>query len=663
MQEIAFRQVHLDFHTSEQIPGIGSEFEPAQFVETLRRAAVNSITLFSRCHHGMIYHDTKFAELRHPGLKGNLLAQQVEACHSAGIRAPIYITVGWDEAQSRRHPEWLQRSAEGRPFGAAPLDAGWHRLCFNSPYIDFVWEQTAEVLQNFAVDGLFFDIITQEACLCENCLTRMVSEGVDPADSEARTRFARRTIDAFKQRFTAEIRELNGECSIFYNSGHVSPQLRPVADTYSHFELESLPSGGWGYMHFPLTVRYARTLGKELLGMTGKFHKSWGDFNSLKTPAALEYECFMMLAEGAKCSVGDQLHPRGRLDPATYDLIGHVYHQVEAKEPWCQGARAITEIGIFTPEAIGVNEGRVDPAATGALRMLRERHYQADVVDGEGDWSSYRVVILPDKIPLDDALAAKVRGFLKNGGSLILSYESGLDPSRSRFALDELGVELAGPAEYAPDFVAPREALARGIPATQHVLYEAGLNVRPHERSEVLADLWHPYFNRAWDHFCSHSHTPPDRPSDWPGAVQRGSVIYFAHPLFGMYTRHGSPVYRDLVLNALKRLLPKPLVETDAPSTAHVTLLRQPEQKRTVAHVLHYLPQRRHPGFDTLEDVIPLRDVSLSVRLGKAPASVYLAPSREPLAFECSDERVSVTIPVVRGHAMVVFQEGDREGS
>lgn len=656
MHEIPFRQVHLDFHTSEKIPGVGSEFDAAQFVDTLKRAAVNSITLFSRCHHGMIYHDTKFTHLRHPGLKGNLLRDQIDACHAAGIRAPIYITVGWDEAQTREHPEWLQRDAQGRPFGAPPFSPGWHRLCFNSPYIDFVWEQTAEVLANFPVDGLFFDIITQDPCCCRYCVQKMIAEKLDPADEAARARFAHRTIEEYKRRFTRAIREVNAECTIFYNSGHVAPQIRPVADTYSHFELESLPSGGWGYMHFPLTVRYARTLGKELLGMTGKFHKSWGDFNSLKTPAALEYECFMMLAEGAKCSVGDQLHPRGALDAATYDLIGHVYRQVEAKEPWCSGAEAMAEVGIFTPEAIGANEGRVDPAATGALRMLRERHFQADVIDGETDWSCYSVVILPDKIPLDEALSQKVRRYLADGGALLLSCESGLDPTRSHFALDELGVEFAGHGEYTPDFIAPRAELAEGIPATQHVLYETGLNVRPHERSEVLADLWHPYFNRTWDHFCSHSHTPIDRPSDWPGIVQRDRVIYFAHPLFGMYTRHGSPVYRALIVNALRRLLPEPLVTTDAPTTAHVTLLRQPAENRHIAHLLHYLPQRRHPGFDTLEDVIPLRDVQLSLRLGYRPDAVYLAPSRQPLAFSMEGDRVRVTVPEVTGHAMVVIE-------
>ena len=46
-----FRQVHLDFHTSEKIPGIGSRFSKAQFQEALKTGHVNSITVFSKCHH------------------------------------------------------------------------------------------------------------------------------------------------------------------------------------------------------------------------------------------------------------------------------------------------------------------------------------------------------------------------------------------------------------------------------------------------------------------------------------------------------------------------------------------------------------------------------------------------------------------------------------
>src|SRR5439155_21914685 len=102
--------------------------------------------------------------------------------------------------------------------------------------------------------------------------------------------------------------------------------------------------------------------------------------------------------------------------------------------------------------------------------------------------------------------------------------ESGLAAEGDAYALEEFGVEARGPAEYAPDFIAPREALAAGVPSTQHVLYERGLNLAPRPGAEVLADLWHHYFNRTWAHFCSHSHTPAAALSDWPGAVQHGRV-------------------------------------------------------------------------------------------------------------------------------------------
>lgn len=62
-----FRQVHLDFHTSEKIPGIGSRFSKAQFQEALKTGHVNSITVFSKCHHGWAYHPSKANEI-HPGL-------------------------------------------------------------------------------------------------------------------------------------------------------------------------------------------------------------------------------------------------------------------------------------------------------------------------------------------------------------------------------------------------------------------------------------------------------------------------------------------------------------------------------------------------------------------------------------------------------------------
>ena len=87
MNPLAFRQIHLDFHTSEQIAGVADEFDARGFAETLRAAHVNSVTLFARCHHGMIYYDSKRDPERvHPGLGGkDLLRMQIDAGRAAGM--------------------------------------------------------------------------------------------------------------------------------------------------------------------------------------------------------------------------------------------------------------------------------------------------------------------------------------------------------------------------------------------------------------------------------------------------------------------------------------------------------------------------------------------------------------------------------------------------
>jgi hypothetical protein len=186
-------------------------------------------------------------------------------------------------------------------------------------------------------------------------------------------------------------------------------------------------------------------------------------------------------------------------------------------------------------------------------------------------------------------------------------------------------------------------------------MYEDAAEVVTGPQAEVLADAYVPYFNRTWEHFCSHRHTPAEKQGDYPAIVQQGRVVYFAHPVFGGYQKHGARWYKQLVLNCLSRLLPRPLVKTDAPSTADVTVTRQPAEGRAIVHILHYIPERRSETIDTIEDVIPLHDVTVQLRLDQPPQRAYLAPQEAELPVTYADGYASVTVPEVRGHQMVVF--------
>ena len=655
--DLRFRQIHLDFHTSELITDVGRDFDPGRFAAMLKKAAVNSVTCFGRCHHGYIYYDTaRFPERRHPHLTRNLLREQIDACHRENIRVPIYITVQWDRFTVDREPGWRQVTEAGELQGQKPFAPGFYgRLCLNSPYPDFLKAHLTELFELVPVDGLFLDIVAPQDCACPRCLAGMAAQKVDASNADARQAYGRAVTHAFQRDLTAFIRRLDRACSIFYNGGHVGPELRAVASTYTHWEMESLPSGGWGYLHFPITMRYGRTLGLDSLGMTGKFHTSWGDFHSLKNVPALEFECFQMLALGAKCSVGDQLHPLGALDGPTYDLIGSVYRQVEQKEPWCRGARPLNDIAVYAPEEfIG---GRTPPPAMGVTRILQETRHQFDFVDtAADDLSRYALLILPDEIRIAPELARKLSAYLAAGGSILASYRSGLKPDAEEFALSEWGVRCRGEAPFSPDFIRARPPLAQGLPPTELVMYLKGLEVVP-EGAEPLADVVVPYFNRTWEHYSSHRHTPSSGRVGYVGATRFGRVIYFAHPIFTQYSRNAPRWCKTLVSNAIDLLLPEPLLRVSGPSTLQATVLEQASERRAVVHLLHYVPERRGQDFDVIEDVIPVNDVTVSLRAPGRVTAARLVPEGQdlPLTREAGG-RVSVLVPRVAGHRMIAFE-------
>ncbi|HUT31977.1 MAG TPA: beta-galactosidase trimerization domain-containing protein [Planctomycetota bacterium] len=656
MDELRFRQVHLDFHTSEAIAGVGSRFDPEQFVAMLKRGRVDSINCFSKGHHGWSYHPTQVGEM-HPSLSFDLLGAMIEACHAHDIKIPVYVSVGLDERSARQHPEWIEVGAEGNRHGAAPLKAGWRKMCFNSPYLDLVIAQAEEMVRNYDADGAWLDIIHQGECCCPACLAGMADAGLDPEKADDRQAFARRVLLNYYERMTAAIRAIKPDLLIFHNSGHIPRGRRDLFPYFTHLELESLPTGGWGYDHFPVSAKYCATTGMDFLGMTGKFHTTWGEFGGYKNPVALRYECAAMLAWGAKCCVGDQLHPNGHMDEDTYRLIGEAFAHVEAREEWCKGAKPVSEAAVLSVEAVGQRGRGSDDPDVGAARILLENHVNFDVVDAEADFARYRLLVLPDEVTLDDkALLRKVKAFIVGGGTLVLSGRSGMNAAGTRFLID-VGAKPLGPSPWLPDYVKivgaaslPRE----GLVENPFVMYERAQRVKVRD-AEVLAEAWRPYFNREFRHFCSHQHTPPSEPAGYPAAIRKGRVLYFAHPVFTNYRNKGQQLARDYVWRLIADTYGRLDVEVGLPSAGRVSLLRQTEHRRHVLHLLYAVPIARGRGIEVIEDIVPLLDVPVSLKL-KA-RRVTLVPEGKALAFTRTKGRIEFTVPRLELHQMVVVDE------
>lgn len=672
------RQVHLDFHTSAASSDIGSKFRPDEFARTMADAAVDSVLLFSRCHHGWVYYDSvEFPERKHPELGFDLLRAQIDALHSVGINTPVYTTVQWDNFTCDEHPEWRIVHADGQLEGTPPYEAGFYRkLCLNTPYRDLVMRQARELLERYDCDGLYFDFIRPDDCSCPWCRRSMTRRGLDPTDRATRLAFGLDVINSFEKEITAFVRAISPDCPVTFNGGHVGLRHRDQLDAYSHFELETLPSGGWGYMYFPITQRFARTLAPTM-GTTGRFHTTWGDFRSYKNPAALQFEAFRMLSLGASVCVGDQLDPSGQLDAEVYSLVGSVFRSVKEREPWCVGAVPLVDIGVLHPEEfLGGGTRDLPMGIEGVTRLLEEGGHQFDVIHTGSDLSRYAVLVLPDRIPVEGTFAERVGDYLRRGGRLIASFASGMDREQTGFTLDELGARLTGPGprhtdgelargrvfernDYA-NYLRPNDHLVPDLAGRDLAMFIRGMDVARTGVADVLAEVVPSTFDRSWAHFSSHLQSPPAEQPAGPAIVASKGTVYFAHPIFQQYETNAPLWVKQLFLGAVGRLLPEPLVGHDGPSTLRVTLNQQVKERRLVLHLLHYVPERRGRDFDTVEDVIDLHDLGVDVRLdsGSQVLAVTLEPGGDRLDFSCSGRRVSFRVPRVSGHQMVVLQLG-----
>lgn len=662
---LRFRQVHLDFHTSPLITDIGVDFDPAAFVQTLKDSCVNSINIFAKCHHGMMYYPSKVGPV-HPGLKFDLLGEMVAACHKEDILTPVYLTVVWDQYAAEQHADWcvlnehggmIHNNAIGATVDASPLEAGWRWLCPNTPYLDYVSAQAEEVAKNYEVDGFWFDILLfpPNGCFCHYCIAEREKLGLDSSKLDDRTKHSEMVFLRTMDRLESVVRQYRPHVATFFN-GQVRIGMRPYLKHYTQIEVESLPGGGWGYTHFAVMSRYVRNLGLDYLGMDARFHRNWGDFGSLRNQAALDYECFRMLAQAGKCSIGDQMHPRGGLLKPVYNRIGNTYKSVADKEPWCVGARAVTEIGVISTSKT-LRSGTVAVSDAGSTNILTELQYQFDILDFDSDCSRYKILILPDSLRFDATLLRQVRSFLAGGGKLILSHESGLDPEGKQFAMDEMGLEYVGPSPYkgdAGDYVEFLEGVNDGIDSIVQFTYSPGSLVRVRPGVAVLARFWKPYFDRTYEHFSSHHQTPYDRPTDFAAVTQRGNIIYISFPVFASYADNAYRIHKLLVRNCLRRLLPDPLIRAELPSTAEATVTQQNGNR--IVHLLHYPASRRAPDLDIVEEAIPLTNVKIALRMDKEPSRVYLAPQRQSLKVNFSNHYAQTIVPSVEGHQMVVFE-------
>ncbi len=659
MKQFPRRQVHLDFHTSPDIPGIGSRFDKAQFQAALKAGNLQSITVFAKCHHGYCYYPTKVGTM-HPGLDFDLTGAMVEAAHEIGVRAPIYITAGWCELDAKTHPEWIMVNAEGKPAATktrkqsrldgpdAPMGTcSWDYLCLNdNSYCQHIYDITEEVCQRYKdVNGLFYDIcIVGDVCYCDECVKGMKEMGLDPAKEADAKYYYTVKRQAFQQKCGDIMRKYHPNATIFFNSGGANIDKGPHHQYQTHFEMEDLPTAWGGYDAMPVRAKFFSRMGKPYLGMTGKFHLNWGEFGGFKCKEALKYEVAAMALYGAGCSVGDHMHPDGEMELQTYENIGYAYAYQDKIAPFCFGGEPTARLGLVMSRKKATMEH--------LSKLLMENQMDYEIVF-DNDFSAFEAVIVPEEEALDDEGVAALKTYIAQGGKLLFYGEALVKDGAFRV---DCGAAYMGKPLYDSDFLICDVESELELPNAPMLCMVPAQRIRATD-GQVLAHTLQPYFSRTGAHFCGHRNTPHNKQGEQlPAIVRKGNVVYMAHSMPELYNREGSLYHKRYFMLALKQLYNGgALTVRGLGSEGRATMIRQREHSRYCVNMVYASPSKRGEAY-IIEDILPVYNIELTLDVPEKIRKAYLGLTGEALAVIEENGKQKVVVPKLECHASVVLE-------
>ena len=668
-----WRKIHLDYHNSQYMPALATDFDPDEFGDRLLAGHVDAIVVFAKDMHGYFYYPSTYGPV-HPGLKRDLLAQQVAACRERNIKVYAYYCVTWDNYLAEHHPEWLMwkrdRTTYLPKFDETP---GWTALCLsNEDFVQLVLDHSREIITSYDIDGIWYDMPYPRGgeCFCRNCLATLRAAHLDPFDRSVQRHHNQDLLVNWMRRSYELAHELKPGIQVDQNN-QTRLGLSERTPYLDNIDIEALPTAFWGYMYYPTTVRYARNFGVSVCGMTGRFHRSWADFGGLKHPTQLRTELAGIVAQGAQCDVGDQLPPSGRLDPAVYATIGQCYAEIERLEPYLDHAAPVVEAAIVVRgrplEDLGAVEQHVSDtlgsSVFGAAKLLMEQHIQFDIVEGGDDIGRYRLLVLPDALLVDEALGRQFQAYLDGGGAIIASYNALRIAGTDRIWAADLDLTYAGESPFKPVYLKLGSTLSAELPDYEFALYDGAAQWQPAagHADVTLATLAEPLFQRSPAHYTSHGQTPVDHVTGYAAVVRQERLAATAFPLGTSYYRHGYWIYRAIFAQLLDAVLPVRLTSTNAPLSTEVTVTHQVEQgdrpERWMVHVVNFSPNRRGPEHpEYIEDPIPLHDVEVNLAVDAAIRRAYLAADGTELSLNRAAYGWSVTIPRVEFGAIAVLE-------
>lgn len=654
----SYRHALIDMHIPDWDPAFLKNYNPAEIADYTKTATVGAVMSYFQSHIGLCYWPTKSGK-QHTAAQGRDLAgDAVREFHARGIPVCGYYSVNFNNWAYLEHPDWRLHPVVDAPLGGGVLPAARYGLCcLNSPkYRKFISDQTDEVVGNYDLDAIFFDMVWwQSVCACEHCRRRYKSEtNKDIPETidwfnkdwcqfqQAREQWL--TEFAFELRNNA--RRLKPNIVVYHNFATAMTNWIKAVSFDSAAAHDFLGGDFYGGREEQLVVsRLMLNLSESRpVEFMTTVAANLAEHERLQSKEDLELQALAATACGASFLMIAAINPDGTPQKEAFRRIGDVFRQTQKYEEHL-GGDPIEDIVIYfsSYSKMNFNENGtrlIGATSAGAMRYphfeavrgacskLQAAHIPFGVITRKqlGSLRKYKVIILPNLLRIDSEEVAAFREYVNGGGKIYASRESSLTESsgarHDNFLLADLfGCSFDELESGRIIYLKPIDKELKNALGSELLVshwrdkLECSGAVRLNENvapsATVLARLnipyGYPHGGSVQDQKWSSIHSsPPWKDVVAPTVVEnkfgRGRTIYSAADIEAAATSENA----ELFIHLVRRLLGEDAsFECDVHPAVWVTAFIQLDRSRIIASFLNY--QARLP-------VIPIRNASFKLR-------------------------------------------------
>ena len=679
----AYRGYLIDHHSPDPPVITLDRLDPKEYETFFREANISSLMLYCKDHWGNSYYNTKVGK-KHPGLGDRDWIRELrEVLRRCNIEFNAYYCLEYDTYAPVAHPEWAIQKADGTPLTCSSPIAHWRMPCYETEYRQYALGQLREIAENYDPDSLFLDIFGKSLCYCPTCRKMFedrygyplpeTEEGIMAHYREV-TEFLDDRGKAMLQDITDVMKGVNPEIKITINFAALyCKEIRDMLD----YQFTEPFAGNW------LSAAYARDTAIGQYPQLGPGNVSQVyNYNpeSIYILAASE-----IAAQGCRVFMysGSQ-HPDGTLEHTEAQRIGAAYREVEKFEQYLGDREVVADVAIIQSDtsvpigndkplpanAIGrAHQGSVHrDAIVGAMKLCDSSKYSWKVLPEQlADLQTllkFRTVVLPDVFCILPQLADALTEYVRQGGNLILSGQTGLfdrDGNRlSDFALaDVMGVQYIDQitrfekASWGGYLSPSDDPLLADISNTFAPVSSVYFRVRP-TTARALNELVYPAVELTDKTWVNWWNPPPKVKTNDPGITLNqfgaGKVFYAAFQMMRMQNEKFNYL-QGLFTRVLKDFVAQPRVylQTDHQNTIGYVAYDRPDKDELIVHEVSHTAQ--YLGGDT--PVVEGGTLRIQKGAYQVVSAEMVYPQQSPLQVSEQQDFYEIQLPPLTIHQMV----------